>query len=212
MRPTEPVAPAAHAIVDAPAPAVLLARGAGGASGRIGCGTVGRIGFQDVATRARFVELAAIAPRPRPAVLDAAGERWMLDFHVDPGAVAVVTAGAEAVGGQRVRDCLELAAATARRGHRAVARCLADHAMAGLADLPVRSLQPQQHVQVQFLQAWLREPEWLLFDGVFDAPAPPVLSQLPQRFADRFPMRTLSFLGRSMPQVDGMPQAPVLNF
>lgn len=178
-------------------------------------GTVGRIDIADPRLRAAFIDLAAIGPRPAPASLATAGQSWQLDFMPAPASVAVVAGADDPASGRTLRECLELAVpARARQGaHRA--------ALSELPPLEVLQLAPhtrlatlgwRHRVELDFAQAWLQRPEWLLFDAVFDHPEAALVEHLPASFHRRFPLRAISFLGTHSPALAGAVPAPTLRF
>ena len=63
----------------------------------------------------------------------------------------------------------------------------------------IESLPWTVQVEINFLQAWLREPEWLLFDNLFEHEESASLSHLPALFRRRYPLRAMCHLGRTEP-------------
>ncbi|MES2263941.1 MAG: hypothetical protein V4724_35935 [Pseudomonadota bacterium] len=58
----------------------------------------------------------------------------------------------------------------------------------------VASLEWHTQVEINFLQMWLRQPECLLFDRVFEHDDGDALLHLPSLFRARFPLRAVCYL------------------
>jgi hypothetical protein len=176
-------------------------------------GTVGHIAIEDDGWRAAFIELLASAPRPSGAAFGEGEARWTLDIHVQPASVAIVAGRRPGAFDPTVRESLELAASGAGK------RASCDIRLQSLGLLPgvaaaarLSTLSWTQRVELDFLQAWLQRPEWLVFDAVFDHPDAASVAHLPRLFHHRFPLRAMSFVGRARPDLPGAPDAPTLRF
>lgn len=175
-------------------------------------GTVGRIEFGGALVRSSFVDLATTAPRTAAATVAGNAAAWTLEFGAPASAVAVVAGGHEPAADRTLRECLELAGA----GRRDLSEDLPALPDLGVLRLPpwtrVPTLSWAERVELNFAQAWLQQPEWLLFDSVFDEPCSGSLHHLPALFHRRFPLRSLSFLGQHQPVLAGAVPASTLRF
>ncbi|GAB6197485.1 hypothetical protein PAGU2595_028170 [Lysobacter xanthus] len=190
---------------------MLRAEAGDGAVQAVPRGSVGRIGIDDPTMRRAFVDALALAPRPAAPWLAGARTAWRLHVGPAPEAVAVIGPIVERAMDPTVHECVELA-----REHRAGDRA-APSPPAGLLvgiapETPISALDWVRRVELDFLGAWLREPEWLLIDGVFDDPRAADVAHLPALFHRRFPLRTITFLGRTAPALAGAVPAPLLRF
>lgn len=191
---------------------LLVAKAGDGREQVLPQGTVGRLEFGGSLTRSTFVDLAAIEPRMATASLAGTDAAWSLEFAVPASAVAVVAGGHDPAADRTIRECLELAGA----GQRGRGANIPDLPELGVLRLPLTTRVPtlgwSERVELDFAQAWLQQPEWLLFDSVFDDPGAGALQHLPTLFHSRFPLRTLSFLGQHLPALTGVVPAPTLRF
>lgn len=191
---------------------LLVARAGDGRAQILPQGTVGRLEFDGLLTRSTFVDLATIEPRPVTASLAGTDAVWSLEFAAPASAIAVVAGGHDRPADRTIREWLELAGAGSRdRGAN-----LPDLPELGVLRLPLTTRVPtlgwSERVELDFAQAWLQQPEWLLFDSVFDHPGAAALQHLPTLFHRRFPLRALSFLGQHLPVLADVVPASTLRF
>lgn len=66
-------------------------------------------------------------------------------------------------------------------------------------EVPAGTLPWTTRVEASFIQAWLKEPQWLLFDRVFNHPAGAGVAHLPGLFRRAFPLRTVCYLASACP-------------
>lgn len=141
--------------------------------------------------RARFLEQLLLGLEPRFA---AGG--WECRRHVDATRLGLVSHALHLFGRMSVADNLALAddgrpdfAARSRR-------CVQETGLLAGVDprQPAATLGWVQQVELNFMQAYLREPECLVFDHVFDHDDSAALLRLPALFRTRFPFRAVCHL------------------
>ena len=191
---------------------LLVARSGEGRVQVLPQGTVGRIEFSGALVRRAFVDLATTAQRTAATTLAGTDGAWTLEFAAAASAVAVVAGAQERATDRSLRECLELAGA-GRRDRGEDLPALPD---LGVLRLPAATRVPTlgwaERLELDFAQAWLQQPEWLLFDSVFDDPGSGPLHHLPALFHRRFPLRALSFIGQQLPVLTDAVPAPTLRF
>jgi len=138
--------------------------------------------------RAHFVEQLLLGLHTRFA----AGS-WACRRHVDAARLGLVSHAPHLFGRMSVADNLALAddgrpdfAARSRR-------CVEETGLLAGVDprQPAATLGWAQQVELNFVQACLREPECLVFDHVFDHDDSAALLRLPALFRTRFPFRAV---------------------
>ena len=141
--------------------------------------------------RARFLEQLLLGLESRFA----AGS-WECRRHVDASRLGLVSHAPHLFGRMSVADNLALAddgrpdfAARSRR-------CVQETGLLAGVDprQPAATLGWAQQVELNFVQAYLREPECLVFDHVFDHDDSAALLRLPALFRTRFPFRAVCHL------------------
>ncbi|WP_020651788.1 hypothetical protein [Massilia niastensis] len=177
---------------------VLFELSAGGAAPvAVLQGATCALAFARQRDRAAFVELLLLgadaggAPPERFQV-----GRWECRRRVAAGRIGLVSQQPHLFLRLSVFDNLALADDGAPRFAERLARCLAETGL--LADVdprqPAATLDWTRQVQLNFVQAWLREPECLLFDAVFDHDDGAGLLDLPRLFRSRYPFRAVCHL------------------
>ena len=141
--------------------------------------------------RARFLEQLLLGDDERfPA------GSWTCRRHLQATRLGLVSHAPHLFGRMSVADNLALAddgrpdfAARSRR-------CIQETGLLAGVDprQPAASLGWAQQVELNFVQAWLREPECLVFDHVFDHDDSAALLRLPALFRTRFPFRAVCHL------------------
>lgn len=194
-------------------PPVLVATDAQGRRQVLLSARAAHVHLVDAGGRRAFVDACALSPRPAPTVVRGRQGAWSLDPMLPPSAVGVVAGDASGAPSGSVRDQLELAAAASRASiAAAVGDGLAATGLLDARDLEARyaDLPWTSRVAVDFVQAWIQSVDWLLFDAVFDHDDASALAGLPLRFRQRYPLRTLSFVGSRAPSIAGLELAPAL--
>lgn len=116
--------------------------------------------------------------------------------------IGLVSRKATVLGQLTVRDnlaLLEPAGPARKRFWRAVDQALADTGLLAGVDphYPVAGLPWHMQVEINFLQMWLRHPECMLFDRVYEHDDSDSLLHLPALFRRRYPLRAVCFLQRT---------------
>ena len=66
-------------------------------------------------------------------------------------------------------------------------------------ETPAGTLPWATRIEASFIQAWMRDPKWLLFDRVFTHGSAAEVSHLPGIFRRAFPLRTVCYLASACP-------------
>ena len=66
-------------------------------------------------------------------------------------------------------------------------------------EAPAGTLPWVTRVEASFIQAWLKEPQWLVFDRVFSHAGAASVAHLPGLFRRAFPLRTVCYLASACP-------------
>lgn len=141
--------------------------------------------------------LGAAADASAPARFPAGG--WHCRRHLPAARFGLVSHAPHLFARMSLADNLALAD-DGRPGFAArVRRCLADTGLLAGTDprQPAGSLPWTGQVELNFVQAWLREPECLVFDHVFDHDDSASLMRLPALFRARYPLRAICHLEQS---------------
>lgn len=155
------------------------------------------IAFRRRRERKAFSEalLLGAAPATGEPARFAAGA-WQCRRHLPAARFALVSHAPHLFARMSVADNLALAD-SGRPGFAArVRRCLFETGLLAGFDprQPAGSLPWTGQVELNFVQAWLREPECLVFDHVFDHDDSAALLRLPALFRARYPLRAICHL------------------
>jgi len=158
-------------------------------------GSATAICFARKADRMAFVDRIFSSP--------AGGGRHRIELHIAPVRIGLVSHQPTLLHSLSVMENLSLLQEQLTgKGRKTFARQV-DDALAETGLLPdvdldatIGSLSWGDQVEVNFLQMWMREPEWLVFDDLFQDEESEPLRRLPALFRRRFPLRAISFLGQ----------------
>ncbi len=154
------------------------------------------LAFSRMRERERFVEQLLLGPSPEHGPARFAAGSWQCRRHLPAGRFGLVSHAPHLFARLSVADNLALAD-DGRPGFMARARrCLQDTGLLAGVDprRPAGTLDWAGQVELNFVQAWLREPECLVFDHVFDHDDSAALMRLPALFRRRFPFRAICHL------------------
>lgn len=187
---------------------------------RVSQGTTCAITFARVQDQARFVDHLLIGGGEQGTTCEFLlhGRGLRLRKHVSASQIAVVARVPTLLGQSSVRDNIALAGTYSRQGvvgfGQRVHRAMRETGLLDGVDLdvPASTLSWPLQVEANFLQAWLREPQWLLFDGVYDHEEAKTVDNLPSLFTRRFPLRSICYLGRQIPALGPSTPTQVIAF
>lgn len=159
--------------------------------------------------RERFIDMLLLEERRHPrhdADLRLSERTIRLRVHMPSDRIGLVSASPTLLGHLSAHENLELVSdqvPCANGGHfsASLRKALRETGLLSGVELSRKAedLPWATQVEINFLQAWLREPEWLWLDGVFDHEAGRQLSHLPILFRQRYPLRAICHLGRMEP-------------
>lgn len=131
-----------------------------------------------------------LAGRTAETEVDVGGRRWVLRCHVPPADVGLVSAEGALLAGTPVRESLLLAGTPQR-----LETALRETGLLAGCDLDATppALTAGARMEATFVQAWMREPQWLVLEP--DAASDATARRLAEAFHLRFPLRAITCLG-----------------
>lgn len=156
--------------------------------------------------REQFSEGLLLGASPDDGPARFAAGAWQCRRHLPAARLGLVSHAPHLFARMSVADNLALAD-DGRPGFAArLRRCLHDTGLLAGSDprQPAGTLPWTGQVELNFVQAWLREPECLVFDHLFDHDDSAALLRLPALFRARYPFRAICHLeqaGRLAPQL-----------
>lgn len=160
-----------------------------------------------------FVDQLLTGPSTGADIAFASGaRRFTARRHVDAARIGLVSDQPTLLRTLSVYDNLELVAhrldhVAAQPFHARVLQAMEETGLLAEINLArtVDLLPWPVQIEITFLQAWLVEPQWLIFDSVFEHADSAALTQLPLLFRRRHPLRAITYLQ------SGKPLAPSFN-